>query len=55
MVQSTWLTTHPTLGPIGMAQIVGLWVHLQAQVKKIGLPGFSILCGMGPWTGRQLL
>ena len=23
MVQSTWLTTHPTLGPIGMAHIVG--------------------------------
>ena len=29
MVQSTWLTTHPRLGPIGMAHIVGLWVHLQ--------------------------
>ena len=40
MVQSTWLTTHPTLGPIRTAQIVGSWVHLRAQVKKIGLPGF---------------
>ena len=35
MVQSTWLTTHPTLGPIGMAHIVGSWVHLRAQVKKL--------------------
>ena len=41
MVQSTWLTTHPTLGPIGMAPIVGSWVHLRAQVKKIGSPEFS--------------
>ena len=40
MVQSTWLTTHPTLGPIGKAHIVGLWVHLRAQVKKIGSPDF---------------
>ena len=40
MVQSTWLTTHPTLGPIGMAHIVGSWVHLRAQVKKIGSPDF---------------
>ena len=40
MVQSTWLTTHPTLGPIGMAHIVGLWVHLRAQVQKIGSPDF---------------
>ena len=36
MVQSTWLTTHPTLGPSGKAHIVGSWVHLRAQVKKIG-------------------
>ena len=42
MVQSTWLTTHPTLGPIGMAHIVGSWVHLRAQVKKNWLAGFSI-------------
>ena len=34
------LTTHPTLGPIGMAHIVGSWVHLRAQVKKIGSPDF---------------
>ena len=40
MVQSTWLTTHPTLGPIGMAHIVGSWVHLRAQVKNIGSPDF---------------
>ena len=40
IVQSTWLTTHPTLGPIGMAHIVGLWVHLRAQVKNIGWPEF---------------
>ena len=40
MVQSTWLTTHPRLGPIGMAHIVGTWVHLRAQVKKIGSPDF---------------
>ena len=40
MVHSTWLTTHPTLGPIGMARIVGSWVHLRAQVKKIGSPDF---------------
>ena len=36
MVQSTLLTTHPTLGPIEKAHIVGSWVHLRAQVKKIG-------------------
>ena len=42
MVQSTWLTTHPTLGPIGMAHIVGSWVHLQAQVKKFGSPDFRL-------------
>ena len=40
MVQSTWLITHPTLGPIGMAHIVGSWVHLRAEVKKIGSPDF---------------
>ena len=40
MVQSTWLTTHPTLGPLGMAHIVGSWVHLRAQVRKIGSPDF---------------
>ena len=40
MVQSTWLTTHPTLGPIGMAHILGSWVHSRAQVKKIGSPDF---------------
>ena len=40
MVQSTWLTTHPTLGPIGKGYIVGSWVHLQAQVKKYGSPDF---------------
>ena len=40
MVQSTWLTTHPTLGRIGMAHIVGSWVHLRAQVKNIGSPDF---------------
>ena len=106
MVQSTWLTTHTTLGPIGMPHIVGSWVHLRAQVmgnycrktpqskpgqcrgskvqstwltthptlgligngshsrvvgafagtgKKNWLAGFSILCGMGPWTGGQFL
>ena len=55
MVQSTWLTTHPTLGPIGKAHIVGSWMHLRAQVKTIGSPDFRFLCGMGPWTGGQLL
>ena len=40
MVQSTWLTTHPTLGPIGVADIVGSWVQLRAQVEKIGSPDF---------------
>ena len=58
MMQSTWLTTylttHPTLGPIGMAHIVGWWVHLQAA-KKNWLAGFSNVCGMGPWTGREFL
>ena len=42
MVQSTWLTTHPTLGPIEKAHIVGSWVHLQAQVKKIGSPDYRL-------------
>ena len=41
MVQSTWLTTHPTLGPIGKARLVGSWVHLRAQVKKIGSPDYG--------------
>ena len=35
MVQSTWLTTHPTLGPIGMAHIVGSWVHCRHRLKKL--------------------
>ena len=43
MVQSTWLTTHPTLGPIGKAHRVGSWVHLRAEVKKIGSPVFDFM------------
>ena len=49
MVQSTWLTTHPTLGPIGMAYIVGSWVHLRAQVKEIGLPDFRFYVAWVHW------
>ena len=53
MVQSTWLTTHPTLGPIGMAHIVGSWVHLRAQVKKIGSPDFNFMWhGSMDWWAR---
>ena len=55
MIQSRWLTIHPTLGIIGMAHILGSWVHLRAQVNKNWVAGFSILCGMGPLTGGQLL
>ena len=31
MVQSTWLTTHPTLGPDGIAHILGSWVHCRQR------------------------
>ena len=48
MVHSTWLTTHPTLGPIGMADIVGLWVRLRAQVKKFARRIFDFM-----WHGSM--
>ena len=48
MVQSTWLTTHPTLGPIGMAHIVESWVHLWAQVKKLARRIFDFM-----WHGSM--
>ena len=48
MVQSTWLTTHPTLGPIGMAHIVGSWVHLRAQVQKLARRIFDFM-----WHGSM--
>ena len=48
MVQSTWLTTHPTLGLIGMAHIVGSWVHLRAQVKNLARQIFDFM-----WHGSM--
>ena len=54
MVQSTWLTTHPTLGPIGKARKVGSWVHLREQIKKLACQIFHCMWH-GSWTGGQLL
>ena len=47
MVQPTWLTTHPTLGLIGKAHIVGSWMLLRAQVKKIDSPDYRFYV---PWV-----